>query len=470
MCYNNFVCDIACPSGRLEGRRSSVASTRTFPGGIHPKEVGNGKAATAAAPIRKAQDPVRVNIPMAQHIGAPAKALVSEGEYVTMGQLIGEACGPVSAPVHASVSGKVVSVGQMPTASGVNVTTVSIDNDFQDRWHESVQPRSNVEALSSGEIVQIIRDSGIVGLGGATFPTSVKVNVPKDQAVDTVILNGAECEPYLTADHVLMLEASKAIADGLLLVAKAVGAARTMVGIEANKPDAVEAMRKALADKPTEVVSLPVRYPQGGEKQLIYALTGRVVREKKLPIHEGVLVLNVATAAAISAAVRQGRPLIDRVVTVAGRVASPANLRVRIGTEIQDIIDQCGGFTEGVSKVLMGGPMMGQALPRLDLPVTKGVSGILAFGKEATCFEERACIRCARCVKVCPMNLMPTKIDALARRKRWEEADAIRAMSCIECGACTYVCPAKRQITLNCRVAKAGIRSLPPKPDLAGGK
>lgn len=445
----------------------SVAVTRMFPGGIHPREIGNGKSATQSTPIRNARSPVRVVIALQQHIGAPCQSLVQAGDRVDLGQMIGQSEAFISAPVHASVSGKVVKLDRCVLANGLNAPAIVIDNDFEDRWHPDCTPRTNVEALSPQELVQIVRNAGIVGLGGATFPTSVKLSPPKGRAgkddpataIDTILLNGAECEPYLTSDHRLMLEATQEILDGFQLARKMVGASRAIIGIEDNKPDAIESMRKAAQGFDMQVVALPVQYPQGGEKQLIHALTGRTVPVGELPASVGTVVINVGTAAAISKAVREGKPIIDRIVTLTGRINHPANLRVRIGTTIVDLVDECGGFTEGVEKVVMGGPMMGIALARLDLPVTKGTSSLLALGAEAFIPCELNCMNCGRCTKACPMRLLPNKIDAAARRSRWAVAEEYNALACIECGCCSYVCPSKRELTQSCRTAKAGIQA-----------
>lgn len=436
-----------------------MAKRPAFPGGIHPQEGAGGKASTAHTPIRQAEAPVRVVIQLTQHSGKPCTCQVREGDRVDMGQVIGCADGPMSVNTHSSVSGTVVSVTSHMNPAGINTPTVVIDNDFEERWHESVRPRPDADSLSAADMADILRECGVVGLGGALFPTAIKLSPPADQPVDTVILNGAECEPYLSCDHRTMLEAPEKIIDGLRLAMKMVGAARGMIGIEDNKPDAIEALTKASEGTQIQVVGLPVRYPQGGEKQLIYALTGRKVPEGCLPFNVGVIVMNVSTSAAVSGAIRENIPLIERVVTMGGRIVSPANLRVKIGTTIVDLIDECGGMEEGVRKVVAGGPMMGNALARLDFPITKGHSGILALGKESYFFDESPCMKCGRCVETCPMRLVPTRIDAAARRRMWQVANDAHVMSCLECGSCTFACPAKRQLTQNCRTAKAGIRA-----------
>ena len=431
-----------------------MATTQTFGGGVHPHEIGNGKNATQSQPIVNAAAPARVTIAMAQHLGAPAACCVKVGQVVNMGQVIGEANGFISAPVHASVSGKVVAMTTCVLAGGKSVPAVVIENDFEDRWDESVKPCENVDALSAQNIMDIARNCGIVGLGGATFPTSVKLNTEKlDPKPDTLVINGSECEPYLTSDHRLMVEDAQKVIDGIRFAMKATGVACAKVGIEDNKPDAIEAM-KAAATAGIEVVALPAKYPQGYEKMLIYALTGRKVPNGKLPSAAQCVVMNVATCSALSDAVRKGQPIIDRVVTVAGRVANPCNLRVRIGVPLLDVIDQAGGMTEGVRKIICGGPMMGKAISTLQTPITKNFSAFLALGDEGVSGEESACIRCGRCVRACPMGLMPAKMDALVRHGDYAGALAAGALNCMECGSCTYSCPAKRELLQAIKVAK----------------
>lgn len=436
-----------------------MAITQTFGGGVHPREIGNGKAATQSAPIINAAAPARVTIAMVQHGGAPAVCCVKAGQAVNMGQVIGEAQGVISAPVHASVSGKVVSVTTCVVPSGKTVPAVVIDNDFEDRWDESVKPREDVDSLSAQEIAQIARSCGVVGLGGAGFPTAVKLDTSSlEKKPDTLIINGSECEPYLTSDDRLMVEEAAQIIDGVKLAMKATGVARALVGIEDNKPEAIAAMKAAAKDG-VEIVAMPAKYPQGFEKMLIYTLTGRRVPNGALPSAVQCAVLNVATCAALSAAVREGRPIIDRVVTISGRVANPCNMRVRIGTPLLDLLDQVGGLTDGVRKLIVGGPMMGNAVSTLNLPITKNFGGFLALGEEAISSEESACIRCGRCVRACPMGLAPSKIDTLVRLGNYDGAIAKGALNCMECGSCTYSCPAKRELTQSCRVAKAIAKS-----------
>ena len=433
-----------------------MSITQTFGGGIHPVEIGNGKPATQSEPIRVAKAPARVTIPLSMHGGAPADCLVKVGQQVCMGQKIGEAHGFISATVHASVSGKVTAIVSAMTPSGRPSTAVVIENDFEDRWDESVAPTGDPGAE---DILRLAGEKGIVGMGGAAFPTKVKLDVSKlDPKPDTLVVNGSECEPYLTSDHRLMVEEAPAIIDGIRLAMKAAGISRALVGIEDNKPDAVEAMRAAASDG-IEVVALPARYPQGFEKMLIYALTGRIVPNGALPSAAQCVVMNVATCAALSAAVREGKPIIDRIVTVTGRVGNPGNYRVRIGTNLLDLLEEAGGLQEGVRKAIVGGPMMGNTIPSLSIPVTKNFGGFLALGDEGVSPEESACIRCGRCVRACPMGLMPTQMDAAVRHNDVELAEKLGVMNCMECGSCTYSCPAKRELTQSFRMAKAALRA-----------
>ncbi|MEG2701857.1 MAG: electron transport complex subunit RsxC, partial [Clostridia bacterium] len=365
-----------------------MSSVYSFPGGIHPHEGVGGKAATAGLPIAEAPQPSRVMIPLQQHMGAPCKPLVSKGDLVKMGQMIGEPVGFMSAAVHASVSGKVIGCQPCIMANGTQQICVIIDNDFQDLW-EPLHPVANPESMTGADLSELARRAGIVGLGGATFPTAVKLAVPAGKKVDTLILNGAECEPYLSADHRLMLEYAEQIVSGARLVQKALGIGRVMVGIEDNKPDAVEALQAAAAayDDFT-VTALHTKYPQGGEKQLAYALTGRKVRMGGLPLDVGIIVSNVGSCYAMHRAVYEGRPLVDRVVTVGGCVTKPANYLVRIGTPVEWLLDTSGGLLPQTKTLLYGGPMMGLAISREDIPVTKGCSGILALDKLSALEDE----------------------------------------------------------------------------------
>ena len=439
-------------------RPLSVFERKLFPGGIHPKEGENGKEVNRLKPICPLDPPARVIIPLQQHIGAPAKPLVQAGDHVRIGQKIGEAGGFVSAPVHASVSGRVLGIQDAILPNGTLTTAVIIDNDYQEEWTE-LHPTSHPETLTAKELQEIVREAGIVGLGGATFPTSVKLTPSGGRRIEKIVVNGAECEPFLTADHRLMLEKASEIIDGLRLMMQALAADETLIGIERNKRDAHDIMTDAAkhADG-IRVVGLPVRYPQGGEKQLVFALTRRQVPNGGLPLDVGVVVCNVGTVYAIDRAIREGRPLIDRVTTVGGLVNNPGNFLVRIGTPIDHLIQACGGLQNHVKQFIYGGPMMGMAIARFDIPVTKGCSGLTALGTEAMEPKESPCIKCGACREACPMKLFPSRIDAFCRHDRMEDAERIGVMNCIECGCCSFVCPAKRSLTQSMRTAKNAIQ------------
>ena len=433
--------------------------TRLFPGGVHPQEGENGKAVNGGNAIRELPAPPRVIIPLQQHIGAPAKALVKKGDRVLVGQKIGDAGGFMSAPVHASVSGTVVDVQPALLPNGTAQMAVIIDNDFQDEW-VPLTPAEHPENLSAAELQYLIREAGIVGMGGATFPTAVKLTPAPGKTIEKLIINGAECEPYLTADHRLMLEQAAGIIDGIRLTMLALEIKEAVIGIEDNKPDAIAVMTEAAEHvEGLTVRALPVKYPQGGEKQLVYALTRRKVPAGGLPLDIGCVVMNVGTCFAIHQAIREGRPLISRVTTVGGLVNNPGNFQVRVGSTVENLLDACGGIKAETKQLVYGGPMMGMAIARTDIPVTKGCSGILALGQAAMEPKESPCIRCGRCVNACPMNLMPAKIDAYTRKDDYEGAEKFGVLNCMECGVCSYVCPAKRCLTQSCRTAKKVINT-----------
>ena len=439
-----------------------MLGTRLFPGGIHPKEGANGKAVTAMMSIAQIDAPPRVIIPLSQHIGRPAKCVVKKGDHVKMGQLIGEADGPISASVHSSVSGKVVSVGQCLLANGQLSDAVIIDNNFKDDFAKLETP-ANPEAITQAELCGYIRAAGIVGLGGATFPTAIKFAPPQGMKIDTLIINGAECEPYLSADHRLMLEDAARVIDGIQIALKALGVQKAIIGVETNKPDAIDALKNAIGSANITVKALPVHYPQGGEKQLIYALTKKRVPNGALPIAVGMVVCNVGTMAAISYAIKDGMPLIERIVTVGGMFEAPANFRVRIGTPVEKLMEAAGGIQKKAKQLIYGGPMMGAAISRSDIPVVKGCSGIVAL--ENPCMErlESQCIRCGRCLTVCPMQLVPTTIDQFVRADDYGSAKKLGVLNCIECGSCVYVCPAKRSLVQSFRVGKRMIADIAAK-------
>ena len=415
---------------------------QAFFGGVHPHDM---KAATNEKAIEQLAPPATVVIPMSMHFGAPCTPLVKAGDHVKVGQKIGEFHG-LGAPIHASVSGTVKAVEPRPYSMGGNITSVVIENDMQDEVSEELQAPADPNALSVEEMVEIVKNAGIVGMGGATFPTHVKLSVPPGKKAECVIINGVECEPYLTSDHRTMLEHGEELVVGVTILMKAVGVGKAYIGIENNKPDAIAHLTKIAAGyKGIEVVPLKVMYPQGGEKQLIAAVTGRQVPPPPaLPIDVGAVVCNASTTVAVYQAVLKNKPLIERVVTVTGKsVKEPKNLLTRMGTPISALIEAAGGLPGDAGKVINGGPMMGRAMVNLDSPVTKGCSGITVMsGRDAQRREATQCIKCAKCVSACPMGLEPYYLSKMTQKKGWDELEALMITSCIECGCCQSTCPA----------------------------
>lgn len=429
----------------------------TFNGGIHPP---HHKSSTENKSVEIATQPKVVYIPLAQHIGAPCTVLVNVGDAVKKGQKIGEPAGFVSAPVHSSVSGIVKGIKPMTVPGGQKVTCVEIENDFKEEVFEEIKPYAGIDAMSKEELLNMIKDAGIVGMGGATFPTHVKLSPPKEKNIDVVVLNGAECEPYLTADHRLMLESPEDIVLGLQVIMKILDVKKGYIGIEDNKPECLKVMEEsAKTDSTIEVVGFETKYPQGAEKQLIYACTKREVPSGGLPMDIGLVVTNVATAAQIGKTLKTGMPLIERICTVTGSVIKdPKNLLIKTGTLYSEIIEQCGGFTISPSKVISGGPMMGLAQVQLEVAATKGSSGILCMSQdEVDCEEASNCIRCGKCISICPARIQPMFISAFSLKYNYEKAEEYKALDCIECGSCSFVCPARRPLLQSIRVAKKEI-------------
>lgn len=433
----------------------------TFRGGIHPPY---NKEYTSQKALRNAEAPKVVYIPLQQHIGAPAKPIVEVGQEVKKGQKIGEPQGFVSTYIHSSVSGKVIGIEQHEIPGGIGLCIV-IENDFKEELDESIKSKGDLETLQPKDIVKYIQEAGIVGMGGATFPTHVKLSPPPDANIDVVILNGAECEPYLTADHRLMVENPEDVVFGLKVIMKALNVKKGYIGIEVNKPDAIEAVSNA-ANKfnDIEVVGLKVKYPQGAEKQLIYACTEREVPPGALPSAAGAVVDNVGTAAQIAKTIKTGLPLIERITTVTGScIKEPANLVTKVGTLVSEIIDQCGGFKEDlkVGKLIMGGPMMGMTQYTTNIVTNKGSSGILCISNEEAKIDEPSnCLRCGRCTEVCPAFLQPLYISANSLKGNFEGAEEHRALDCIECGSCSFICPSRRPLVESIRNAKRQIQAM----------
>ena len=424
----------------------------TFRGGVHPAH--GSKAQTQGLATRSfVSDTVRIIMNM--NIGAPSQPCVAKGDHVKIGQVIGEPVGFLGLPVHASVSGEVVSVEPIPYLSEQPAMCVTIHNDFADEWVE-LHPLGSVETVDPALIIPAIKNAGICGLGGASFPTHVKLSIKPEQKCDCIIANGAECETHLTCDHRLMLENPVRVVDGLRAAMRAINVKEGIIAIEDNKPDAIEAMRKACQGREgVRVQVLKTKYPQGGEKQLIEAVTSRQVPSGGLPIQAGVIVMNVATCAAVADAVIDGKPLVERIVTVTGAVREPANLRLRIGTITEDIIGECGGFSGEVGKVIFGGAMTGMCAPNTSIPIAKATGGILVLDKQdAASVEEGPCLRCGKCVEVCPIGLHPLKIKIAADADRIDECKRLHVLDCTLCGSCSFICPAHRWLTASFKVAK----------------
>ena len=424
-------------------------------GGVHPSEHKELSKEKALVPFPAPQIAV---IPMAMHLGAPANPVVQVGDYVKVGQMIGEAAGFISAPVHASVSGKVIAVEERPHANRGTCLSVVIENDGTDTLHESVMPHGELDCLDAKAIVEIVKNAGIVGMGGAGFPTYVKLMPGKP--IEYVLLNGCECEPYLTADHQLLLNFADDVIFGLQAMMKAVEAPKGVIVIEDNKPDAIKLMQeKTAAFENIEVCVARTKYPQGAEKMLIKRVTGRMVPSGGLPADVGCVVGNVSTTKAIADAIKTGMPLVSRVTSVTGEyIKNPGNFLVRIGTPAQALVEHCGGITDPTATVKAGGPMMGFVQNGLEAPIMKGSNGIIAINENPS--QEVACIKCGRCVDVCPMELKPLWFAKYADTKNWEGMKAQNVMDCMECRCCEYICSSKIPLVAKIKAGKNAVRGM----------
>lgn len=431
-------------------------------GGVHPAE----NKLSAASAIEVLGLPKQAVFPLSQHIGAPAVPCVAKGDVVKVGTKIADAGGFVSAAIFSSVSGKVAKIDSVIDASGYRKPAIFIDVDG-DEWEEGIDRSETLVkecSLKPEEIVEKIKNAGVVGMGGACFPTHVKLCPPPGSKAECVIINAVECEPYLTADHRLMLEKPEEILVGVSLLMKAAKVDKGYIGIENNKPDAIKLMQEKAAAYPgIEIVPLKVKYPQGGEKQLIDAVISRQVpAPPAIPISVGAVVQNVGTAFAVYEAVMKNKPLFERIVTVTGKsVAKPSNFLTRMGTPMSQLIDAAGGLPEDTGKVIGGGPMMGKALMNIEVPICKGSSGVLIMNdKEARRGEVRPCIRCAKCVSACPMGLEPFLLSTLSAHSEWERAEKDDIVSCIECGSCQFTCPSNRPLLDMIRLGKSTVMGI----------
>mgnify|MGYP000889349511 CR=1 FL=1 len=430
----------------------------TFKGGIH---VPDRKEFTQDKSIEKAQEPNVVKIPLHQHVGAPCKALVKAGDTVKVGQKIGDSEASLTVPVHSSVSGEVKAIEQLYTHDGYRVDCVVIESDGLNEMDESVKPKAKLEDLTRDEILEIIKEAGIAGMGGAAFPLHSKMSTSLEAKVDTIILNGSECEPYLTSDHRMMVEHPEKVIFGLEVFMKYFGLDEGYIAVEDNKPDAISALRNASQGKNIKVASLKTKFPQGESYRIVDAVTGRKVPQGGRCKDVQVFVTNVCTAAAVADAILEGKPLYERIVTVTGNgVKEPKNLLVKIGTSIGDVIAQCGGFNGTPGKIIAGGPMTGITQFSLDTPIAKGVTGIIVLTEEEVKpVKVSPCIKCGKCVEACPVHLLPLTISAYSLQDKYDEAEEYNALACIECGSCSYICPAKRPLTESIAHAKREIKS-----------
>jgi len=435
--------------------QGEIMSILTFKQGIHPEY---HKDLTKEKPLKKANRPKEVIIPLQQHIGAPLDPLVKKGDHVKKYQKLADTESFVAAPVHTSVSGTIKSIEKIRTPSGQKILSFIIKADEEDEEVDySLKTNKEAKDLSPKEIIKIIREAGIVGLGGAMFPTHVKLSVPEDKKIDYFILNGIECEPFLNVDNRMMIERSSDIIAGMKLMMKAAGVKKGFIGIENNKPRAISNMKSAVKNEDNiEIKVFETKYPQGGEKMLIKAALGREVPKGGLPLDIGVIVNNISTAVAVFEAVNEGKPLTERPITVTGEgIMNPTNLYYKIGTPIKDLIEKAGGFQGEPAKIILGGPMTGSAQQSIEVPTVKGTSGIIVLHEKSVAkFNAKPCIRCARCVDCCPMYLLPLKLSDLSQFERYDELEKYDVQSCIECGTCSYICPADRPLLDYIRIGK----------------
>jgi electron transport complex protein RnfC len=431
---------------------------RKFKGGVHPND---SKTLSAHKPIQEAPLLDSYKVIMHQNIGAPPELLVKKGDEVKKGTLLAKAGGFVSVPLHSPTSGTVKSIDKVPGPTGISVPCIEITSDGEDVWNQPFEPIVNWQSAEPAELKQRVWDAGVVGMGGAGFPAHVKLSPPEDKKIDMLILNGAECEPYLTADHRLMLEQAEDVVLGAAIIARILGLDTAVIGVESNKPDAISKLVDISAKYNVKVQALPVNYPQGAEKQLIYAITGREVPVGKLPMDVGCVVQNVASAAAIAEAVVKGIPSIERVTTVTGKpVVNPGNWKFRIGTPVEKVLELAGGISEQPAKLLLGGPMMGIAQSSLGVTLMKNTSGVLLIAHdEVSLYTSEPCIRCGRCVECCPMQILPATISQAVENKRFDWAERLNVTACIECGSCSYVCPSHRPLNQHFKRAKVEIQA-----------
>lgn len=440
-------------------KRGVIMKTLTFKGGLHPNDY---KESTMNRAIEELDSPKTMIYPMIQHIGAPCEPLVKKGDRVLVCQKIGDSDAFVSSPVHSTVSGTITAVEKMPHPCGKNILSVVVENDFLYEMHPDVYKRDDAKKLSTEEKLGIIHNAGIVGLGGAAFPSHIKLNPPKDKKINCLIINGAECEPYLTSDYRVMLETPAEIFEGIKIMMDILGTDKCYIGIESNKSEAIKIMSNTAKKFPgTEIKVLKTKYPQGSEKQLIKAIIGKEVPSGGLPSDVGVVVNNIDTCKAIYYAIVYRQCVLSRVVTVAGdAVRKPSNFRVRIGTPFIDVLNAADCDFDNTSKVIMGGPMMGIAQNNLDVPVVKNTSAILAFSEKQTIQPARVnCVKCGECISRCPMGLMPALLNTYAKCENFEMLKKLNINDCIECGICSYTCQCRNNITQNIKTAKSKIRS-----------